>query len=140
VAEGGNDDVGLTPPQIRADDKILGIAATPPERPTVTIDGTGKTALPGLIDTHVHMLTRITEADTRAFINDVLLEHGPNAPLDTNALARALKSPERSLVPTLATLAARRNCWSTGDCRPRRHRRPPRLPRRIQLSGTIHTA
>jgi enamidase len=35
------------------------------------------------------------------------LEHGPNAPLDPDALARALKSPERSLVPTLATLAAR---------------------------------
>ncbi len=35
------------------------------------------------------------------------VEHGPNAPLDSDALARALKSPERSLVPTLATLAAR---------------------------------
>jgi len=34
-------------------------------------------------------------------------EHGPNAPLDSDALARALKSPERSLVPTLAALAAR---------------------------------
>jgi hypothetical protein len=35
------------------------------------------------------------------------VEHGPNAPLDSDALARALKNPERSLVPTLATLAAR---------------------------------
>ncbi len=39
-----------------ADGKILSIAATPPVRATVTIDGTGKTALPGLIDAHVHML------------------------------------------------------------------------------------
>ena len=39
-----------------ADGKILSIAATPPARATVTIDGTGKTALPGLIDAHVHML------------------------------------------------------------------------------------
>jgi imidazolonepropionase-like amidohydrolase len=35
------------------------------------------------------------------------VEHGPNAPLDFDALARALKSPERSLLPTLAVLAAR---------------------------------
>jgi imidazolonepropionase-like amidohydrolase len=57
-----------------ADGKILSIAATPPVRAGVTIDGTGKTALPGLIDVHVHMLVGITEADTRAFINDALQE------------------------------------------------------------------
>src|SRR5688572_28232480 len=57
-----------------ADGKILSIAATPPARATVTIDGTGKTALPGLIDAHVHMLTGITEADTRAFITSALKE------------------------------------------------------------------
>ena len=57
-----------------ADGKILSIAATPPARATVTIDGTGKTALPGLIDAHIHMLVGITEADTRTFINDALKE------------------------------------------------------------------
>jgi imidazolonepropionase-like amidohydrolase len=35
------------------------------------------------------------------------VEHGPNAPQDPDALAQALERPERSLVPTLATLAAR---------------------------------
>jgi imidazolonepropionase-like amidohydrolase len=55
-----------------ADGRILSIAATAPARATVTIDGTGKTALPGLIDTHVHMLTGVTEADTRAFITNGL--------------------------------------------------------------------
>ena len=57
-----------------ADGKILSIAATPPARATVTIDGTGKTALPGLIDAHVHMLAGITEADTRTFIDGALKE------------------------------------------------------------------
>ncbi len=57
-----------------ADGKILSIAAIPPARATVTIDGTGKTALPGLIDAHVHMLLGITEADTRAFITSALKE------------------------------------------------------------------
>jgi len=57
-----------------ADGKILSIAAAPPARGTVTIDGTGKTALPGLIDAHVHLLTGITEADARAFVSDALSE------------------------------------------------------------------
>jgi imidazolonepropionase-like amidohydrolase len=57
-----------------ADGKILSIATTPPARATVTIDGTGKTALPGLIDAHVHILVGITEADTRAFIDSALKE------------------------------------------------------------------
>lgn len=51
-----------------ADGKILSIAATSPPGAAVTIDGAGKTALPGLIDVHVHMLLGITEADTRASI------------------------------------------------------------------------
>jgi enamidase len=57
-----------------ADGKILSIAAIPPARASVTIDGTGKTALPGLIDVHVHMLLGITEADTRRFIDNELKE------------------------------------------------------------------
>jgi len=57
-----------------ADGKILSIASTPPARATGTIDGTGKTALPGLIDAHVHVLQGITEADTRAFIDGALKE------------------------------------------------------------------
>ena len=57
-----------------ADGKILSIAPTPPARATVTIDGTAKTALPGLIDAHVHVLQGITEADTRAFIDGALKE------------------------------------------------------------------
>jgi len=57
-----------------ADGKILSIATTPPARAEITIDGTGKTALPGLIDAHVHMLVGITEAETRAFINNGLKE------------------------------------------------------------------
>ena len=57
-----------------ADGKILSIASTPPARATVAIDGTGKTALPGLIDAHVHVLQGITEADTRAFIDGALKE------------------------------------------------------------------
>ena len=57
-----------------ADGKILSIAATAPARASVTIDGTGKTALPGLIDVHVHMLLGITETDTRRFIDHELKE------------------------------------------------------------------
>ena len=57
-----------------ADGKILSIAATSPARASITIDGTGKTALPGLIDVHVHMLVGITEADTRRFIDNALKE------------------------------------------------------------------
>ena len=57
-----------------ADGKILSIAATPPTPASVTIDGTGKTALPGLIDVHVHMLLGITEVDTQRFIDNELKE------------------------------------------------------------------
>ena len=57
-----------------ADGKILSIAATPSARASVTIDGTGKTALPGLIDVHVHMLVGTTEVDTRRFIDNTLKE------------------------------------------------------------------
>ena len=57
-----------------ADGKIRSIAATPPARASITIDGTGKTALPGLIDVHVHMLVGITEADTLRFIDSALKE------------------------------------------------------------------
>ena len=57
-----------------ADGKIRSISATPPARGTVTVDGTGKTALPGLIDAHVHLLVGITEADTHTFINSALKE------------------------------------------------------------------
>jgi hypothetical protein len=63
-----------------ADGKILGIAATPSVRTSVTIDGTGKTALPGLIDVHVHMLVGITEADTRRFIENALKEKAAGLP------------------------------------------------------------
>ena len=60
-----------------ADGKIVRIAADSPANPGVAIDGAGKTALPGLIDSHVHVLlgTAVpTEAETRAFINDRLQE------------------------------------------------------------------
>jgi predicted amidohydrolase YtcJ len=63
-----------------ADGKIIGIAATPSVRASVTIDGTGKTALPGLIDVHVHMLVGITEADTRRFIENALKEKAAGLP------------------------------------------------------------
>src|SRR5262245_56732230 len=66
-----------------ADGKILSIATASPANGGVMIDGAGKTALPGLIDAHVHMLGGITEAETRAFIRDQLedrlqgfLKHG----------------------------------------------------------------
>ena len=57
-----------------ADGKIVRITADAPATTGVTIDGAGKTALPGLIDSHVHVLTGATEAETRAFIKDRLQE------------------------------------------------------------------
>src|SRR5687768_8724513 len=54
--------------------KILSIATAPSARGTVTIDGTGRTALSGLIDARVHMLTGITEVDARAFVDNALSE------------------------------------------------------------------
>ena len=49
-----------------ADGKIVGITADAPATTGVTIDGAGKTALPGLIDSHIHVLAGATEAETRA--------------------------------------------------------------------------
>ena len=57
-----------------ADGKIVGITADAPATAGVTIDGAGKTALPGLIDSHIHVLAGATEAETRAFIKDRLQE------------------------------------------------------------------
>ena len=57
-----------------ADGKIVGITADAPATTGVTIDGAGKTALPGLIDSHIHVLAGATEAETRAFIKDRLQE------------------------------------------------------------------
>ena len=62
-----------------ADGKIVRITADAPATTGVTIDGAGKTALPGLIDAHVHLLAedisaRITEAEARAVIKDRLPE------------------------------------------------------------------
>lgn len=60
-----------------ADGKIVRIAADSPANTGVTIDGAGKTALPGLIDAHVHLLAGTagtTEAETLAFINDQMPE------------------------------------------------------------------
>lgn len=61
-----------------ADGKIVGITTNSPTNTGgVTIDGAGKTALPGLIDSHIHVLAGTagtTEAQTRAFIKDLLQE------------------------------------------------------------------
>jgi len=57
-----------------ADGKIVRITADAPATTGVTIDGAGKTALPGLIDSHVHVLAGATEAETRAFIKERLPE------------------------------------------------------------------
>ena len=57
-----------------ADGKIVRITADAPATTGVTIDGAGKTALPGLIDSHIHVLDGTTEAETRAFIKDRLQE------------------------------------------------------------------
>ena len=57
-----------------ADGKIVRITADAPATTGVTIDGAGKTALPGLIDSHIHVLDGATEAETRAFIKDRLPE------------------------------------------------------------------
>ncbi len=57
-----------------ADGKIVKITADSPATTGVTIDGAGKTALPGLIDSHIHMLPGTTEAEARAFIKDGLQE------------------------------------------------------------------
>jgi imidazolonepropionase-like amidohydrolase len=59
---------------IVADGKIVSIAAEAPVHPGVTIDGAGKTAVPGLIDSHIHVLAGRTEAENRAFITDRLQE------------------------------------------------------------------
>jgi imidazolonepropionase-like amidohydrolase len=53
------------------------------------------------------------------------MEHGPNAPRDSDALARALNSPERSLVPTLAVLGERTT---------------PSLQLRSQTAAALHKA
>jgi len=55
-----------------ADGKIVRITADAPATTGVTIDGAGKTAMPGLIDSHIHLLAGATEAETRAFIKDRL--------------------------------------------------------------------
>ena len=55
--------------------RITQIAAGPPVNADVVIDGAGKTALPGLIDAHVHILAAtagVTEAETIAFVKDKL--------------------------------------------------------------------
>jgi imidazolonepropionase-like amidohydrolase len=57
-----------------ADGKIVRITADAPVTTGVTIDGAGKTALPGLIDSHIHVLAGATEAETRAFIKERLQE------------------------------------------------------------------
>ncbi|MGQ0428456.1 MAG: amidohydrolase family protein [Gammaproteobacteria bacterium] len=54
-----------------ADGRILRIAAASPANTSVAIDGAGKTALPGLIDSHLHILAGTagtTEAEVLAFI------------------------------------------------------------------------
>jgi imidazolonepropionase-like amidohydrolase len=48
------------------DGKIAAITTDAPANTGVTIDGAGKTALPGLIDSHIHLLSGPTEAETRA--------------------------------------------------------------------------
>lgn len=58
-----------------ADGKILRIAADSPANTGVVIDGAGKTALPGLIDAHLHILAGTagaTEDEVLAFIKDKL--------------------------------------------------------------------
>ena len=60
-----------------ADGKIVRITADSPANTGVTIDGAGMTALPGLIDAHIHVLAGTagtTEAETRAFMKDGLQE------------------------------------------------------------------
>jgi len=60
-----------------ADGKIVRITADAPATTGVTIDGAGKTALPGLIDSHIHVLAGMagtTEAETRVFMKDRLQE------------------------------------------------------------------
>jgi imidazolonepropionase-like amidohydrolase len=56
------------------DGKIVSIAAEAPVQAGVTIDGAGKTAVPGLIDSHIHVLSGRTEAESQAFIKDRLQE------------------------------------------------------------------
>src|SRR5439155_788335 len=56
--------------------KITEISAAP-ETGRVLIDGEGKTALPGLIDSHAHIFAAtagVTEAETRDFIRTKLQE------------------------------------------------------------------
>jgi len=57
-----------------ADGKIVRVTADSPANTGVTIDGAGKTALPGLIDSHIHLLEGTTEAETLTFIKDRLPE------------------------------------------------------------------
>jgi imidazolonepropionase-like amidohydrolase len=60
------------------DGKIVGITTNSPTSTAgVTIDGTGKTALPGLIDSHIHVLAgtpSTIDAETHAIVKDRLQE------------------------------------------------------------------